>query len=279
LSRIDTVLIQARIQLSHSDSPRLDAELLLCQVLKVSRSYLFAHAHDELNLAQVQDFENLLARRIAGEPIAYLLGKREFWSFTLKITPDVLIPRPDTELLVEQSLARLPEQARVLELGTGSGAIAIALAVERPHCVVLATDISQAALNLAQENAQRLTLNEARIQFMRSAWFAEIPAQQFDLIVSNPPYIAADDPHLTQGDVRFEPYGALVAEAQGFNDLREIIETGFHYLVTGGWVLLEHGYTQGAAVRGLFHAAHYQQIETYQDLAGLDRVTVGRKLA
>lgn len=279
MSRIDTLLTQARIQLSHSDSPRLDAELLLCQVLKVSRSYLFAHAHDELNTAQVQDFENLLVRRIAGEPIAYLLGEREFWSFTLKITPDVLIPRPDTELLVEQSLARLPEHARILELGTGSGAIAIALAVERPHCAVLATDISQAALNLAQENAQSLALQTPRVQFLRSAWFAEIPAQQFDLIVSNPPYIAADDPHLTQGDVRFEPYGALVAEAQGFSDLQEIIETGFHYLVAGGWVLLEHGYTQGAAVRELFHAANYQQIETYQDLAGLDRVTVGRKLA
>jgi release factor glutamine methyltransferase len=132
---------------------------------------------------------------------------------------------------------------------------------------------------VAQENAQRLALNVPRVQFMRSAWFAEIPAQEFDLIVSNPPYIAADDLHLTQGDVRFEPYRALVAEAQGFSDLREIIDTAFHYLVTGGWVLLEHGYTQGAAVRELFHATNYQQIETYQDLAGLDRVTVGRKLA
>lgn len=278
MSDITTHLTEARAQLPNSDSPRLDAELLLCHVLTVSRSYLFAHPQQVLTPEQVQDFQALLARRQRGEPIAYLLGAREFWSFTLKVTPEVLIPRPDTELLVEQSLARLPLNiaAQVLELGTGSGAIAIAIARERPEITLTATDISPDSLKVAAENAAQLSVS--RIQFVNSDWFQSVPQQVFDMIVSNPPYIAADDPHLQQGDVVHEPYGALVAAAQGLADLREIIETGFPYLKTRGWVLLEHGYTQGAAVRELFQQAAYQQVITYQDLAGLDRVTVGQKV-
>jgi release factor glutamine methyltransferase len=245
-------------------------------VLNVSRVYLLTHSDQLLSPETQYIFEQLLARRIAGEPIAYLIGERAFWTLTLQVTPDVLIPRPETELLVELALTRLIPTANILELGTGSGAIVLALAKEHPDCQFLATDISMNALILAKANAQPLQLTN--VQFMQSDWFEKIPQQKFDMLISNPPYIDACDPHLQRGDVRFEPRGALVADKQGLADLEMLIQTGYGYLTSKGWILLEHGYTQGENVRKRMQCAGYENINTYQDLAGLDRVTVGQAL-
>ena len=278
--RLGPTLTEAVGQLPSSDTPRLDAEILLSQVLGVARSYLYTWPDSSLTPNQYQQFQILLARRAQGEPIAYLTGYQEFWSLELQVTKDTLIPRPETELLVEQTLARLPpdSQAQVIDLGTGTGAIALAIAKERPHCRVLATDNSPAALQIAQANAQRLTLPQ--VKFLLSDWCTTLNSKlKATVIVSNPPYIAINDPHLTQGDVQYEPRQALVAGADGLAALQEIIAQSFPYLVAEGWLLLEHGYDQAEAVQQLFRQYAYNNITTYHDLAQIPRVTVGQKLS
>ncbi|MDM8563262.1 peptide chain release factor N(5)-glutamine methyltransferase, partial [Candidatus Marithioploca araucensis] len=253
--------------------PRLDAEILLCYVLGVTRSYLYAWSDKILTPNQYAQFQALLTRRAQGEPIAYITGRKEFWSLDLQVTENTLIPRPETELLVEQALARLsPEsQAEVIDLGTGSGAIALAIAQERPFCRILATDNSMAALKVARANAQNLGIQQ--VAFLMSDWWAALGEIKATLIVSNPPYIAKDDPHLT--GVKVEPRRALVAGVDGLADIRQLIAGAISHLEIGGWLLLEHGYDQAEAVRKLFIQQGYESVTTYKDLAGLPRVTVG----
>lgn len=261
--------------LSGGDSPKRDAEILLAFVTGKSRSWLVAFDDASLDDVQLQQLATLLARRAQGEPIAHLVGEREFWSLPLRVSDATLIPRPDTEVLVEQALAHLPATAAtILDLGTGTGAIALALASERPDCQVTGCDRVEAAVALAQDNAQRLHITN--VQFFLSHWFAALPSQRFDLIASNPPYIDAADHHLQQGDVRFEPRSALVAEEAGLADLREIITTALAWLLPGGWLLLEHGWQQGEAVRTLMTQQGYQQVNTVDDYGGNPRVTLGQ---
>jgi len=259
-----------------SESARLDAELLLCHLLGVNRSWLYAWPDKPLDAGQQQRFEHLVARRAAGEPIAHILGEREFWSLALKVTRDTLIPRPDTELLVERALTLLPVgmPLQVADLGTGSGAVALAIARERPHCKVVATDRSAAALAVARENALRHHL--ANVVFREGSWGAPLADEKFHLIVSNPPYIAEGDPHLAEGDVRFEPRSALVAGRDGLDDIRQIAREAREHLHTGGWLLVEHGYGQGEDVRAILQENGYEQVTTWRDLAGHERVTGGR---
>ncbi len=261
------------------DSAAIDAELLLCHCLGQSRSWLFTWPEREVSDHQRSCYERLLARRAAGEPVAYLTGSRGFWSLELAVNEYTLIPRPETETLVEWALELpLPAVARVLDLGTGSGAIALALASERPAWQVQGLDASGDALAVAQRNAQRCGLQQ--VTFLQSDWFSALAADaRFHLLVSNPPYVDPDDPHLEQGDLRFEPQSALAAAEAGLADLRSIISEAARYLEPGGWLLLEHGYQQGEAVRALLLAAQFEQVTTRQDLAGLDRISGGRRRA
>ncbi|HDN26970.1 MAG TPA: peptide chain release factor N(5)-glutamine methyltransferase [Thioploca sp.] len=277
LLSLNTALTEAVGQLPNSDTPRLDAEVLLCHVLGVARSYLYAWPEKILTAHQSAQFQALLARRAQSEPIAYLTGRKEFWSLELQVTENTLIPRPETELLVEQALARLPHdsEAQLIDLGTGTGAIALAIATERPHCRVLATDKSAAALKVAQANAIRLGLHQ--VEFVLSEWWAALADIKATVIVSNPPYVAAYDPHLSQGDVKSEPQSALVAGVDGLADIRQLIAQSFSHLLAGGWLLLEHGYNQAEAVRTLFEQYGYEAVTTYNDLAQLPRVTAARK--
>lgn len=255
---------------------RLDAELLLAHVLDVSRSNLIARDERELTPEEQGDFERLLGRRKAGEPLAYLTGTKEFWSLELEVTRDVLVPRPETELLVEWCLS-FPRRrdSRILDIGTGSGAIALALAKEWPEADIVAIDVSDAALAVAKANAKRLKLD---VTFVRSDLFELDPGLRgndgVDLIVSNPPYVAAGDPHLD--DLKFEPALALTSGRDGLDALRAIVRAAPALLRPGGWLLVEHGATQGAAVRELFKAAKFEAIETRRDLAGHERATGGR---
>ncbi|GAA0792499.1 peptide chain release factor N(5)-glutamine methyltransferase [Marinobacterium sediminicola] len=256
-----------------SDSPRADIEMLLCEVLDKPRSWLFTWPDKVLSAEQQMRFEQLLMRRVQGTPIAHLLGYRDFWTLRLKVSPDTLIPRPDTETLVEQALALLPDQpARVADLGTGTGAIALALASERPQWQLVATDLHPGAVSLARENAQACGLSNVEIR--QGSW-CEPLSGHFDMIVSNPPYIDPDDPHLDQGDVRFEPLSALTAEEKGMADIRTIAEQARALLQPGGWLLFEHGYDQGELVRHLLQALGYVQVCTHRDLGDNDRVTLG----
>lgn len=260
---------------------RHEAELLLLHVLERPRSWLFAHATDPLSPTDLAAFEALLARRVAGEPVAYLTGHRGFWTLDLEVDPSTLIPRPETELLVELALERLPldRDLQAADLGTGSGAIALALASERPRARVLATDASSAALATAGRNATRHAL--ANVRFAQGAydWYAPLQGEQFDLIASNPPYIASNDPHLQQGDLRFEPATALASGVDGLDDIRRIVAGGQAHLLPGGWLLIEHGWDQGDAIRALFAQAGYLQVQTAQDLEQRDRVTLGQRPA
>lgn len=256
---------------------RADAQWLLLHVLGRGRGWLFAHAGDALAASDGAAFAALVARREAGEPVAYLTGRRGFWTLDLAVTPATLIPRPETELLVELALARIPPDApaRVADLGTGSGAIALALASERPRTQVVATDASAAALAVARANAASHGLGN--VDFRAGSWWAPLAAERFDLIASNPPYIEAGDPHLDRGDLRFEPAAALASGADGLDDLRVIAAQAPAHLQVGGWLLVEHGWNQGAAVRGLFTAAGLVDVDTARDLEGRERVTLGRR--
>jgi protein-(glutamine-N5) methyltransferase, release factor-specific len=266
----------AASELSTSESPRRDAEILLEHVTGKARTYLLAFGETLLTPEQEAQLAVLLARRKTGEPVAHLTGEREFWSLPLYVSAATLIPRPDTECLVEQALARLPDgPCRILDLGTGTGAIALALASERPDCQVTAVDVMPDAVALAQRNLARLGFSN--VQINQSSWFSALAQHTFEMIVSNPPYIDEHDPHLSQGDVRFEPLTALVAANDGLADIEHIITTAREYLVPGGWLLLEHGWTQGAAVRALFSAAGYASVETCRDYGGNERLTLGKK--
>lgn len=262
-------------ELPDSPSPRLDAELLLAHALGQSRSYLRTWPEREPDAAQCAAFAALLERRRAGEPVAYLLGRQGFWSLDLEVAPHTLIPRPDTELLVETALALGPGgPARVLDLGTGTGAIALALACERPAWQVLGVDRVSEAVQLAERNRARLGLGNAR--FVESVWFSTLGGERFALIVGNPPYIAAADRHLSEGDVRFEPASALVAGEDGLDDIRRIVAEAPEHLEAGGWLLLEHGYDQAEAVRALFAARGFAAVESRRDLGGHQRITLGQ---
>lgn len=268
-------LQQAIAQLHHSESPRRDAEILLGRVTGKSRTFILAFGETALTHDQYVQLDALLARRVAGEPIAYLTGEREFWSLPLMVSPATLIPRPDTECVVEQALARLPAApCRILDLGTGTGAIALALASERPDCTVVAVDKVAEAVDLAQRNARRL--NIVNVDVRQSDWFSALGGERFRLIVSNPPYIDRQDEHLRQGDVRFEPLSALVAEDKGLADIGVLIRDARIYLEPGGWLVLEHGWQQGQAVRALFNDAGFNAVETGLDYGGNERLTLGQ---
>lgn len=265
---------------SVSDSARLDVELLLMHILQQNRAYLFAWPEKQLSQEHSIQFERAFARRLAGEPIAHITGQREFWSLPLAVNNSTLIPRPDTEVLVESVLELFAQDAightrHCLDLGTGTGAIVLALASEKPEWQFLGVDYSADAVALAENNRSALGFNHVRMQL--SNWFAQIPAQQFDVIVSNPPYIDAQDVHLHQGDLRFEPRSALVAANRGLADIEEIVQMSRTFLHEGGWLLLEHGYQQAEAVRQLMRSRGFVHISTRCDYAGNERVTMGAK--
>lgn len=263
-------------RLVHSDSARTDVELLLMAILGCERSYLFTWPEHGLTLDQENRFRGWLDRRAAGEPIAHILERRGFWSLDLEVSPSTLIPRPDTELLVEVALEQLAQseaQVRILDLGTGTGAIALALARELPLAQVMATDFLPQVVALAERNRQRLALENVRI--LHSDWWQAVTGA-FDLIVSNPPYIDEADPHLTAGDLRFEPHSALVAGERGLADLRHIIQGAPSYLAAGGWLLLEHGWQQGESVRQLLSGAGFSDVFSRRDYGGQERVSGGR---
>lgn len=255
---------------------RVDAEWLLLHVLQQSHGWLFAHRDDPLPPAAADAFDALVRRRMDGEPVAYLTGTRGFWSLVLEVDSAVLVPRPETELLVELALARLSadEPLRVADLGTGSGAIALAIAHERPRARMVAVDASVAALDLAARNARRLGLQN--VDFRPGDWCEPLRGEHYDLVASNPPYIASGDPHLSQGDLRFEPAMALASGADGLDAIRRIVRDAPAHLAPRGWLLLEHGREQGAAVRALMQEAGLCDIATHQDLERRDRVTLGR---
>lgn len=263
-----------------SDTPGLDVALLLCSVLERPRSYLYTWPERRLNGDQQARFDALLARRLGGEPVAHLLGYREFWSLPLAVNAETLIPRPDSECLVEAALELFADgdAGRALDLGTGTGALALALASEWPQWRCWGVDKSPAAVALAERNRQALALQN--VQLLVSDWFAALlPRRQFQLIVSNPPYIDAADPHLHQGDVRFEPLSALIASEQGLADLRHIVATAPQYLCTDGYLIVEHGFQQGAAVRDLLGAAGFVEVVSRRDYGGNERLSLGRLVA
>lgn len=255
---------------------RLEAQILLCHAIQQPRAHLAAHDRDPILPEQAAAFDALLQRRLGGEPIAYILGEREFYSLAFRVTPAVLIPRPETELLVELALERLPADSsvRVLDLGTGSGAVAVTLALHLPRAEVVAVDQSAAALEVARENSQQLGADN--LHLIQSNWFSALEQEKFDLIVSNPPYIAANDPHLTQGDVRFEPPAALASGEDGLDDIRTIVRGAATHLKPGGWLLFEHGYDQAAACRELLARAGFEQVASAADLASIERVSYGQ---
>lgn len=256
----------------------VDARALLCHVLGRDRAYLIAHEGEVLIAERIRAFESLVARRAAGEPVAYLTGRREFYGLDFRVSPAVLIPRPETELLVELALERIPQDksCEVLDLGSGSGCVAIAIAMHRPRARVTATDVSSEALALARENA--VGLGAPNVEFVQGEWFRAAEPRHFDLIVSNPPYVAEGDPHLAQGDLRFEPAGALVGGIDGLAAIRAIVQGANERLHAGGSLLFEHGYDQGAACRALLQNAGFGAIRSWRDLAGHERVSGGQKL-
>ena len=276
----------ADAEAANRDDARLDAEVLLAHVLNQPRSWLYAYSDSPLEATAARQFRQLLVERIKGVPVAILTGHQEFWSLNLKVTPDVLVPRPETEQLVEVALMKIQsiKKPRILDLGTGSGAIAIALASERPDADITATDFSTAALAVAKGNASHISKTKQNfppIRFLQSDWFSALKnlpddaLQEFDLIVSNPPYLASDDPHL-QGDIRHEPLAALAGGPSGLESLAEIISAAPDFLETSGTLILEHGATQADDLQQMLKVANYTCIETHQDLAGLSRITMAQ---
>ena len=277
MTRVDEALAAARARLTASPSARLDAELLLAATLGRQRTWLHAWPEATLSPGEAERFDERITRRAAGEPIAYLLGEREFWSLTLAVAPEVLIPRPETEGLVRIALDHLREsgntEPRLLDLGTGSGCVAVALARERPEARVTAVEATGPALEVARANAARH--GAINVEFLAGDWFAPLGSRRFDVIVSNPPYVATDDPHLGAGDIRFEPVGALDGGADGLDALREIAAGAPHHLAPGGLVAVEHGMDQGEAVAALLARAGLTAVATHADAAGLPRITAG----
>lgn len=275
---VRTVLNAAAAALDVAGVPdaATEAAILVGQALGKPRTWLYAWPEAGVNEAGLAAVEALVARRSAGEPVAQILGRREFWSLTLEVTPSTLIPRPETELAVERTLALVPEDrhAHIADMGTGSGAIAAAIACERPHWRILATDIDPEALEVARRNFRVHRLNN--VETRHGEWTRALDEERFDLIVSNPPYIADSDPHLETGDLRFEPRGALASGPDGLDALKRIVSAAPAHLVDGGWLILEHGFDQGAAVRDLLVARGFDQVKTHRDLAGHERVTEGR---
>jgi len=273
---VKELLARGRAQLENQTQGRLEAEILLGEALGVSRAWLYANPEQSPASKHCSRFLDLVGRRKHGEPIAYLAGYREFWSLPLKVTADVLIPRPETELLVETALAFIPEDAawRIADLGTGSGAIALAIASERPLCEIHATEYSEAALRVAQENGQAIT--PGKVQFHLGSWLTPLEGK-FQLLVSNPPYIASDDPHLQHGDCRFEPGEALTSGPDGMTAIRHIASASLRYLEHGGMLAFEHGYGQGKEVRQLLVDLGYQDVLTRKDLENRERVTSGAR--
>jgi release factor glutamine methyltransferase len=252
----------------------LENRILLCHATGLSRVQLITRADQALSEAEAGRLAELVRRRLAGEPIAYIVGKREFFGLDFAVSEAVLIPRPDTELIVELAIERLPPRGRLLDMGTGSGAIAVSVAHSRRDAAVTALDVSEAALAVARGNAAS---NQVAVRFLRSDWFGALDAgETFELIASNPPYIAAGDIHLSEGDLRFEPAGALTDHADGLSALRIIIGGAVNHLAPGGWLLLEHGYDQAAAVRALLDAGGYLDVQSWRDLGGIERVSGGR---
>ncbi|MGE5319558.1 MAG: peptide chain release factor N(5)-glutamine methyltransferase [Hyphomicrobiaceae bacterium] len=269
-----TLRIAAALGLEKREA-RLEARVLAAFAWGVSPAWLIAHDNEAPDRTRSTAFAALLEQRLAGKPVAYLTGVREFYGRPFRITSDVLIPRPETELLVEQALLHLPagRPLRVLDLGTGSGCVAVTIALERPHAIIMAVDRSSSALALAQHNANALN---ASVRFLQSDWFAALGGELFDLIVGNPPYVAATDPHLSRGDLRFEPISALASGGDGFHDLRRIIQNAPAHLVPGGWLWLEHGFEQGNLSQRLMREAGMLEIQTLPDAAGLPRISGGK---
>lgn len=259
-----------------SATPLADAEILLRHVTGLTRADVLVEAERPLSDAQCTEYAALIERRERGEPVAYLTGRREFWSLDLGVSPATLIPRPETELLVERAITRIVVEAAsiIADLGTGCGAVALAIAHERPRARVIAIDRSASALAVARANARRLGI--ANVEFRLGDWLAAAPDMRFDVIVSNPPYVRADDPHLEQGDLRFEPRTALLAGDDGLDAIRRIIGTANECLTAAGWLLLEHGFDQAADVRGLLARSGFLEIRSYHDVGGHERVTEGR---
>jgi len=259
-----------------SETPRIDAEILLQHVIERPLAWLIAYGDTIATSEHVKNFLQLVSQRQSGKPIAYLTGTRDFWTLTLKVDDNVLIPRPDTETLVEQALKRLPENTPldIMDLGTGSGAIALSIAKERPQAKVLAVDSEAGALKVAEENAE---LNRIKnTEFLQSNWFTNIPNRKFNLIAANPPYVEAGDPHLKQGDLRFEPDAALIASGKGVDDIKNIIKNSRDYLQDKAWLIIEHGYNQADQVAALFEAADFKNIELFKDINELPRCTAGQ---
>lgn len=270
-----TWLTHAVKQLKTSESPKRDAQILLGFVTGKSRTFILAFAETALTDLQYSQLEVLLARRVNGEPVAYLVGEREFWSLPLRVSSATLIPRPDTECLVERALACLPSHpCAILDLGTGTGAIALALASERPDCQITAVDVVPDAVELARSNAQHLALTN--VQVLQSHWFSALKNVRFAMIVSNPPYIDSEDRHLSEGDVRFEPKSALVAGNYGLADIEILVSDARDFLEPNGWLILEHGWRQGPQVRQLFQDAGFTEVSTAKDYGDNERLTSGR---
>jgi release factor glutamine methyltransferase len=268
--------IREALDAAQQATSRIEARVLLREVLKQNDAYLLAHGDDTLSAEQAQQYVALVVRRVAGEPVAYITGRREFYGREFAVNPSVLIPRPETELLVELALQRLPAGApcRVLDLGTGSGCIGITIAAERPQAQLTLLDASEAALEIARANAAQWAPSNSTL--LHSDWYSAIAAERYDLIVANPPYVAEGDAHLQQGDLRFEPRSALAAGADGLNDLQRIIAGAPQHLSAGGWLLLEHGFDQAVPCAWLLEAAGFQDVFNAPDLAGMPRVSGGR---
>jgi len=272
---LSQALQQAIVVLGNNSDARQDAEILLCHVLNCAPVKLITATAQILTAEQQKHYQQLLDARVAGQPVAHLLGRRGFWDLELMVTGDTLIPRPDTECLVAQALTKMPLQARCADLGTGSGAIALALAKQRPDSFWLASDFSQQALTVAKTNATNYQLSN--VQFVGGHWATMIAPETLDMLVSNPPYIADDDPHLDQGDLRFEPRSALASGPDGLQDIRQIVLQAWTVLKKDGWLMIEHGWQQSAVVQDLFKVAGFIAITGHQDFGGQDRVVVGQK--